>query len=668
MAYEGKVDWAFGELLALGSLVAEGKLIRLSGQDTRRGTFSQRHSVIIDRHNGEEFTPLQLLATNPDGTPTGGKFLVYDSPLSEYAAVGFEYGYTVGNPDALVLWEGQFGDFVNGAQSIIDEFISSGEAKWGQLSNVVLLLPHGHEGQGPDHTSGRIERFLQLWAEGSMTIAVPSTPSNYFHLLRRHALDGVQRPLIVFTPKSMLRNKAAVSDIRDFTELKFRSVLEEPTYEEGIGDRSKVSRVLLTSGKIYYELVARKAKDNRDDVAIVRIEQLAPLPRGRLERTLDSYENATQFFWVQEEPANQGAWPRFGLELPELLSGKVGRDQAHLAPGDVGPVVGFVEGARSRAAGDPRHGVRLSPVTASAGTARGWAHLPLAGENRAIEPSLDPATRRYQGPLVPVTSTQLQTREKVLMRGFAGKVAVVTGAGSGIGQALAIELGRSGASVAISDVDTEGLAQTEEQLKAIGAPVKADRLDVTEREAFLLYADAVNEHFGKVNQIYNNAGIAFTGDIEVSQFKDIERVMDVDFWGVVNGTKAFLPHLIASGDGHVVNVSSVFGLFAVPGQAAYNSAKFAVRGFTEALRQEMMLARHPVQVTTVHPGGIKTAIARNAGAAEGLDSEQLAKLFDKKLAKTSPRRAAEIILDAVSKNRARVLVGATPRSWTCWYG
>ena len=179
------------------------------------------------------------------------------------------------------------------------------------------------------------------------------------------------------------------------------------------------------------------------------------------------------------------------------------------------------------------------------------------------------------------------------MEGFAGKVAVVTGAGSGIGQALAIELGRSGASVAISDVDTEGLAETEEQLKAIGAPVKADRLDVTEREAFLLYADAVNEHFGKVNQIYNNAGIAFTGDIEVSQFKDIERVMDVDFWGVVNGTKAFLPHLIASGDGHVVNVSSVFGLFSVPGQAAYNSAKFAVRGFTEALRQEMALAGHP---------------------------------------------------------------------------
>lgn len=243
------------------------------------------------------------------------------------------------------------------------------------------------------------------------------------------------------------------------------------------------------------------------------------------------------------------------------------------------------------------------------------------------------------------------------MEGFAGKVAVVTGAGSGIGQALAIELGRSGAKLAISDVDTEGLAVTEERLKAIGAPVKADRLDVTEREAFQLYADAVKEHYGKVNQIYNNAGIAFTGDVEVSQFKDIERVMDVDFWGVVNGTKAFLPHLIASGDGHVVNVSSVFGLFSVPGQAAYNAAKFAVRGFTEALRQEMTLAKHPVKVTTVHPGGIKTAIARNATAADGLDANELAKAFDKKLASTSPQRAATIILEAVRKNRARVLVG-----------
>jgi NADP-dependent 3-hydroxy acid dehydrogenase YdfG len=243
------------------------------------------------------------------------------------------------------------------------------------------------------------------------------------------------------------------------------------------------------------------------------------------------------------------------------------------------------------------------------------------------------------------------------MQGFAGKVAVVTGAGSGIGQALAIELARSGAKLAISDVDTEGLAGTEERLNAIGASVKADRLDVTEREAFIAYADAVKQHFGTVNQIYNNAGIAFTGDIEVSQFKDIERVMDVDFWGVVNGTKAFLPHLIASGDGHVINISSVFGLFSVPGQAAYNSAKFAVRGFTEALRQEMILAGHPVKVTTVHPGGIRTAIARNMTAVEGLDKDELAQTFDNKLASTSPQKAARIILDGVRKNRARVLVG-----------
>jgi len=244
------------------------------------------------------------------------------------------------------------------------------------------------------------------------------------------------------------------------------------------------------------------------------------------------------------------------------------------------------------------------------------------------------------------------------MDGFAGKVAVVTGAGSGIGQALAVELGRSGAKLAISDVDVEGLAVTEARLKAIGAPVKADRLDVTEREAFELYADAVKAHFGKVNQIYNNAGIAYTGDVEISSYKDIERVMDVDFWGVVNGTKAFLPHLIESGDGHVVNVSSLFGIFSVPGQAAYNAAKFAVRGFTEALRQEMVAGKRPVKVTTVHPGGIKTAIARNAAAAEGVDAQKLANTFDKKLAKTTPERAAVIILDAVRKNKARVLVGA----------
>jgi NADP-dependent 3-hydroxy acid dehydrogenase YdfG len=243
------------------------------------------------------------------------------------------------------------------------------------------------------------------------------------------------------------------------------------------------------------------------------------------------------------------------------------------------------------------------------------------------------------------------------MQEFAGKVAVVTGAGSGIGQALAIKLAQSGAKVAISDIDMDGLAQTQERLKTIGAPVKADRLNVTEREAFTAYADAVKEHFGTVNQIYNNAGIAFAGDVEISQFKDIERVMDVDFWGVVNGTKVFLPHLIASGDGHVINISSVFGLFAQPGGAPYCAAKFAVRGFTEALRQEMALAGHPVKVTTVHPGGTKTAVVRNMAAADGIDVAELARTFEKRFAFTPPEKAARIILDGVRKNKARVLVG-----------
>ncbi|WP_425577558.1 multifunctional oxoglutarate decarboxylase/oxoglutarate dehydrogenase thiamine pyrophosphate-binding subunit/dihydrolipoyllysine-residue succinyltransferase subunit [Nocardia callitridis] len=314
MAYEGKVDWAFAELLAFGTLIDEGRAVRLTGQDTRRGTFTQRHSVIIDRKTAEEYTPLHNI-----GSENPGWFAVHDSALSEYAAVGFEYGYSLGNPNALVLWEAQFGDFVNGAQSIIDEFISSGEAKWGQLSDVVLLLPHGHEGQGPDHTSGRIERFLQLCAEGSMMVAVPSTPANYFHLLRRHALDGIRRPLIVFTPKSMLRNKAVVSDVKDFTESKFRSVFDEPAYEQGTGDRSKVKRIALTSGKLYYELAAEKAKQKREDVALVRVEQLYPLPKFRLNEALSSYPNATDIVWVQEEPANQGAWPFFGLNLPDIL-------------------------------------------------------------------------------------------------------------------------------------------------------------------------------------------------------------------------------------------------------------------------------------------------------------------------------------------------------------
>ena len=243
------------------------------------------------------------------------------------------------------------------------------------------------------------------------------------------------------------------------------------------------------------------------------------------------------------------------------------------------------------------------------------------------------------------------------MTDVRGKVAVVTGAGSGIGRALAYDLARQGAKVAISDVDEVGLAETARQVEVIGAQVHSQRLNVTDRVAVLAYADAVAEHFGAVNIVINNAGIAFTGDVEDMSFDQIERVMDVDFWGVVNGTKAFLPYLIESGDGHVVNISSLFGLLAVPGQSAYNAAKFAVRGFTEALRQEMLVNKRPVQVTCVHPGGIKTAIARNAGAVDGQDANALATLFDQKLAKTSAESAAKQILKAVRHNHPRAVVG-----------
>ncbi|WP_242658472.1 multifunctional oxoglutarate decarboxylase/oxoglutarate dehydrogenase thiamine pyrophosphate-binding subunit/dihydrolipoyllysine-residue succinyltransferase subunit [Klenkia brasiliensis] len=317
MVSEGGIDWAMGELLAFGSLLMQGVPVRLAGQDSRRGTFVQRHSVLIDRETAAEYTPIANLSEDQ------ARFFVYDSLLSEYAAVGFEYGYSVARPDALVLWEAQFGDFVDGAQLIIDEFISSGEAKWGQRSGVVLLLPHGLEGQGPDHSSGRPERFLQLCAENNMTVANCSTPANYFHLLRRQALSDTHRPLVVFTPKSLLRAKAAVSPVEDFIDERFRPVLGDP----GVGgeplDDAAVRRVLLCSGKVAYDLLAAREAEGSDDVAVLRVEQLYPLPTGELVQALERYPNAAEVVWVQEEPANMGAWQFMAVNLPaDLPAGK----------------------------------------------------------------------------------------------------------------------------------------------------------------------------------------------------------------------------------------------------------------------------------------------------------------------------------------------------------
>jgi 2-oxoglutarate decarboxylase len=311
MVREGGIDWAMGELLAFGSLLKEGVPVRLSGQDSRRGTFVQRHATLIDKVNASEWTPLKHLDKDQ------ARFWIYDSLLSEFAALGFEYGYSVERPDALVLWEAQFGDFVNGAQTIIDEFVSSSQQKWGQRSSVVLMLPHGYEGQGPDHSSARIERFLQMCAQDNMMVAYPSTPASYFHLLRQQAYHRPRRPLIVFTPKSMLRLKAASSAVEDFTSGRFHKVLLDPA---ALAPQS-VTRVLLCSGKVVYDLEAERTRRSDATTAILRVEQLAPLAADEIAGAIKTYPNA-EIMWVQDEPANQGAWPFMAMNLPLELANR----------------------------------------------------------------------------------------------------------------------------------------------------------------------------------------------------------------------------------------------------------------------------------------------------------------------------------------------------------
>jgi len=304
---DASIDWSTGEMLAFGSLLKEGRPIRLAGQDARRGTFSNRHAVIVDKENGNEWTPLRALISDEN------QFFVVDSLLSEYAAMGFEYGYSVEREEALVLWEGQFGDFANGAQTIIDEFISSALQKWGERSSVVLLLPHGYEGQGPDHSSGRIERYLQLCAEQNMTVAQPSSPASYFHLLRWHAKNPARRPMIVFTPKSMLRLKAAASALSDFTSGHFQPVISDDSV-------TNASRVIFCSGKVYHDLVAERAKLGENSTAIVRVELLYPLPIDEMVAEADKHPNAN-LLWVQDEPANQGPWSHIALRTSEQHGG-----------------------------------------------------------------------------------------------------------------------------------------------------------------------------------------------------------------------------------------------------------------------------------------------------------------------------------------------------------
>ncbi|MDH5278164.1 MAG: multifunctional oxoglutarate decarboxylase/oxoglutarate dehydrogenase thiamine pyrophosphate-binding subunit/dihydrolipoyllysine-residue succinyltransferase subunit, partial [Actinomycetota bacterium] len=307
MVDDGTIDWAMGETIAVGSLLAEGVSVRLAGQDSRRGTFGQRHMVIIDRETGWAYKPLKQCYEN------GAKLYVYDSPLSEFATMGFDYGYSVARPEALVMWEAQFGDFANGAQTIIDEFIASGEQKWGQRSSVVLLLPHGYEGQGPDHSSARIERFLQLSAQDNMAVARLTTPANYFHLLRWQALSPVRRPMVLFTPKSMLRHKAAVSSADAFTSGHFRPVINDETVLP-----NEVTKVVLCSGKIYYDLVAYRAEHQITDTAVVRVERLYPLATNEIFTSIARYGQA-ELRWAQDEPANQGAWPFMALNLVPAL-------------------------------------------------------------------------------------------------------------------------------------------------------------------------------------------------------------------------------------------------------------------------------------------------------------------------------------------------------------
>ncbi len=306
------VDWGFAETLAYASLLDQGIEIRLTGQDTGRGTFFHRHAVFHDQKTGAVYIPLKHVK------PGQPRFRVTDSLLSEEAVMGFEYGYSTTDPNCLVIWEAQFGDFANGAQVVIDQFISSGESKWGRVSGLTLFLPHGYEGQGPEHSSARLERFLQLCAENNMQVCVPSTPAQMFHMLRRQMLRSFRKPLIVMTPKSLLRHKLSVSAITDLAQGRFMNVIDE------IDDlqAGQVRRVVFCSGRVYFDLLEARRADEAREVALVRIEQLYPFPTEEYAAVLRRYPNAVEVVWCQEEPQNQGAWYQIRHRLQEPLGAR----------------------------------------------------------------------------------------------------------------------------------------------------------------------------------------------------------------------------------------------------------------------------------------------------------------------------------------------------------
>jgi 2-oxoglutarate dehydrogenase E1 component len=318
-------DWAMGELMAYASLMQEGHNVRFSGQDVERGTFSHRHAVVKIEDSEEEYTPLNNLGTK-------GKLEIYNSHLSEYAVLGFEYGYSYASPGTLTIWEAQFGDFFNGAQIIIDQYLSSSEYKWRRMNGLVVLLPHGYEGQGPEHSSARMERFLQMCAENNMQIVNTTTPAQQFHVLRRQLKRDFRKPLVCFTPKKLLRYPSCVSKLEDFTKGNFSEVLDD----NGVSAKD-VKRIALCSGKIYYEMIEQREKEGVKDIAFIRLEQLYPFPHKQLNAILDTYKNAKEFIWVQEESENMGAWRFVDYNLRKLNLRYVGRDEA------ASPATGFAK-------------------------------------------------------------------------------------------------------------------------------------------------------------------------------------------------------------------------------------------------------------------------------------------------------------------------------------